>query len=275
LTFKRLADLSKDPQVIVDAVKDSTIVKVSDDKLSVKRIDPIPDEDTGASRTVYVKGWTVGTTIEQIEDTLSQHGKVLSVRIRRGADKQPKDSAFVEFSTEEETKKAVDSKTTVGDKTLLIMLKADYAKKKKDEKEKRKLESGDNDDNNNSKKKKSKKNYNNDNNESEKRDLTKYPVGILLSVKNIGEGVTREVFKELLGVFGEVAFVDFKQNDTEGVIRFATPEGAKKAIEGLTEKKVKIGDKIPELAILTEPEEEIYFKKVKEQQQQRKILYKN
>lgn len=62
---------------------------------------------------------------DKIEELFSQHGKVLSVRLRKTDEKQPKfkGSAFIEFSTPEEAKD-VSSKTLQYDgKDLLIKTK--------------------------------------------------------------------------------------------------------------------------------------------------------
>jgi hypothetical protein len=44
--------------------------------------------------------------------------------------------------------------------------------------------------------------------------------GVLVDVKGLGEGVTRQQIKDAFGAFGKVAFVDIPKDGTEGVIRF-------------------------------------------------------
>lgn len=55
-TFNRLKQLSTDYEEICEAVKDSELVQVSEDKTKIKRKVPLPVEDEPADRTVYVKG---------------------------------------------------------------------------------------------------------------------------------------------------------------------------------------------------------------------------
>jgi len=88
---------------------------------------------------------------------------------------------------------------------------------------------------------------------------------VLIRFKDIGEGVTREILKEIFGKYGEVAFVDFRQNEPQGVIRFKDPADAKKALDAVTEAKTELGGKIPVLSLIPPEEEAEYWVKVQEQ----------
>jgi len=83
-----------------------------------------------------------------------------------------------------------------------------------------------------------------------------------LQFKNIGDGVTREILKEVFGTISTVQFADFAKGQTEGILRFADAEAAQKALKEMTEKKTPLGDKVPELSILEHEEEEKYKSKL-------------
>jgi len=261
-TFNRLKTLSQDVAQIALSVKDSQIVEVNSDGTMVKRKQPIPDQDNINERTLYVKGWKEGTSMEEMAETFKTYGKVLSVRIRRMKDKKPKGSSFIEFATSEEAKAANSAKTKLGDIELITLMKDEYQQAKKQKIQdikKRKAEEKGEDDSNDKKKKKKRGNE-----KEEVKEEKERPRGTLLRIKGIGEGVVREVLKELFGKYGDVAFVDFKQNDPEGIIRFGQPEGAQKALEGMKESKTPIGGKVPEFSLLQGEEEEAYFQKLQD-----------
>jgi len=69
-SFNRMKALSEDLDLIATAAGDSELVKIqktSDGKYLIKRILPLPEEDTLIKRSVYVKGLTPEhSTIEGI-----------------------------------------------------------------------------------------------------------------------------------------------------------------------------------------------------------------
>jgi len=104
-TFSRVKSLTEDIKLISEAARKSPSLVLNEDGTMIKRKNPLPEEDTSLARTVYTKGWTPGISIEEIEDAVTPYGKVLCVRIRKFLDKKPKDSAFIEFETDEVAKK--------------------------------------------------------------------------------------------------------------------------------------------------------------------------
>lgn len=62
---------------------------------------------------------------DKIDELFSQHGKVLSVRLRKTDEKSPKfkGSAFIEFSTPEEAKDIVSKGLQFEGKDLLLKTK--------------------------------------------------------------------------------------------------------------------------------------------------------
>ena len=141
LTFKKLLALTTLAEEVVAAVRasDTQLVEVSEDGLSLRRspLFPLPSDAEVNARSVYAKGFdqTVDA-FEPIRDFFTEKGfNVLSVRLRRfpGASKKFKGSAFVEFVSAEEANKAAETKYTLGEKPILVMLKDAYLAKKRAE----------------------------------------------------------------------------------------------------------------------------------------------
>jgi len=130
LTFNRVKSLTQDLGLINAVLSACEDLEYADGK--VKRKQPIPEKDLSLARSIYAKGFpTEGgdSIIDTIIETFSKFGKVLSVRVRRGLDKQFKGSAYIEFSTEEEAKKFLDENKTLAwspEVTLTILPKEDH-----------------------------------------------------------------------------------------------------------------------------------------------------
>lgn len=271
LTFAKLKALSEDPKVIAEAIKGSELVAANEDGTQIKRVTPLPEVDTSTERTIYAKGWKSGTSIDTIKEVLGKFGKVLSVRVRKTKDKKSlKDSVFVEFSTVDEAKAALAEPIKIEESVLLTKMRQVYIDEKKALVQKLKEERAASKENNNDESEKKSGKGKRKESEKSEREEKEHPKGVLLSFKNIGGGVTREILKEIFEPFGAVAFVDFSQNEPEGIIRFEDPEVCKKAFESVKESKKEIGNQVPELSILSDSEETAYWEKVAEKQKERK-----
>ena len=109
LTFNKLKALTTDTEIILDAIKDSDIVAISEDRTKIKRISDLPTTDDSEKRTLYVKGYPISdadVTIESITETFSKYGKVLMVRMRKTKEKEFKGSCFIEFEKIEDVEVA-------------------------------------------------------------------------------------------------------------------------------------------------------------------------
>lgn len=100
---------------VVDALRESTFLVVSEDGEMVRRKNPIlPPKDSEKQlrfqRSVYAKGFgeETETTQETIEDWFRQFGKINEVRLRRNDSKEFKQSVFAEFADLEDAKKFVE-----------------------------------------------------------------------------------------------------------------------------------------------------------------------
>eukprot|EP01102_Stenamoeba_stenopodia_P002637 TRINITY_DN124_c0_g1_i9.p1 TRINITY_DN124_c0_g1~~TRINITY_DN124_c0_g1_i9.p1 ORF type:complete len:168 (-),score=37.84 TRINITY_DN124_c0_g1_i9:64-567(-) len=120
-SFKRMKDLTTDLAVIVDAVKTSGKLEVSEDGQKVRRTEPLPSEDPTLPRSIYAKGFPDDATLESVRDFFSPHGEVLSVRLRKGANRKFKGSVFVEFASEALAKEVAQKDLSLNDQKLVLM----------------------------------------------------------------------------------------------------------------------------------------------------------
>jgi len=271
-TFNKMKQLTTDLPTVVNSLKKSPKLSVNSDGSMVKRIEPLPELDITHDRSIYSKGWPEGITVDDVTTVFSKYGKVLCVRIRKTLEKKQKDSAFVEFSSIDEAKAAMDAPEVLfKGQSITRKMKNEYynlkkeerKQKQKEKKEKRKepeLISSEKQEGNEAPHKKQKTDKAEENQEEEKKDS--FTKGLILKFNDIGPSITREILKEIFGEFGSVVYCDFNQNDTDGFIRFATTEDATSAVNKMKEAKKPIGGKVPQLALLEGEEEEQYWQKV-------------
>ncbi|RAL11127.1 tRNA maturation protein LHP1 [Aspergillus homomorphus CBS 101889] len=133
---------------IVEAIKSSEMVELTDNDTCVRRKTPLPEtvtanhdptvvrtfEDKSMNRSIYAKGFGEEgpTTQLEIEEFFAPHGPVNAIRLRRAYDKTFKGSVFVEFESEEKQQAflALDPKPKWKDQDLLIKSKKDYCDEK-------------------------------------------------------------------------------------------------------------------------------------------------
>ncbi|KAL2410942.1 hypothetical protein ABEF94_002659 [Exophiala dermatitidis] len=146
-SFKRMRHFQPF-EAIVEALRDSTFLELTEDETAVRRKEPLPEslnngpdpnairifEDRAMPRTVYAKGFgeEVPSTQFDIEAFFAPYGPTNAVRLRRTDDKIFKGSVFVEFETEELAKKflELDPKPQFKGRDLQIMSKKEYCDKK-------------------------------------------------------------------------------------------------------------------------------------------------
>ncbi|PYH48463.1 tRNA maturation protein LHP1 [Aspergillus saccharolyticus JOP 1030-1] len=133
---------------IVEAIKSSETLELTDNDTCVRRKTPLPEtvtenhnptvvrvfEDKAMNRSVYAKGFGEEgpTTQLEIEEFFAPYGPVNAIRLRRAFDKTFKGSVFVEFESEEKQQAflALDPKPKWKDQDLLIKSKKDYCEEK-------------------------------------------------------------------------------------------------------------------------------------------------
>lgn len=111
LTFNRLKALTTNVSLIVDAMKHSEVVDISDDGLKLKRNAELPADDNSMLKTLYVKGYPTNdpdVTIESVTAQFSTYGKVNLVHLRKiKLNKSFKGSCFIEYDQESSVADAV------------------------------------------------------------------------------------------------------------------------------------------------------------------------
>ncbi|OJD10467.1 hypothetical protein AJ78_08532 [Emergomyces pasteurianus Ep9510] len=134
---------------VVDALKDSKTLELTDDNTCVRRKVPLPEivkesldpsavkvfEDKAMHRSIYAKGFgpEEPSTQFDIEAFFTPYGPTNAIRLRRTAEKIFKGSVFVEFDSEETQKAflALEPKPKwKGTTELLIKSKKDYCDEK-------------------------------------------------------------------------------------------------------------------------------------------------
>lgn len=264
-TFKRLKKLSEDREEIVQAIKtvNGEVVELNEDSSKIRRNPsrPLPSDAVINERSIYAKGFPLETTtLDSVTDFFTNAGfKVLSVRLRRTlTNKEFKGSVFVELESKDEVEKAVAAGLKIDDVPLLVETKNGYFERKKQEKAERK---------------KSKKSDNDDGEEAEKEGDAKdsndsiVQKGHVLHFKGCSEGTNREMLKESFGKHGDIAWVDFMRNDTEGYIRFKENTKAEDVLKAATEAKMEVNGNELELRLVDGDEEDEYLKKASSEAQ--------
>lgn len=83
--------------------------------------------------------------------------------------------------------------------------------------------------------------------------------GLVLRFEGVGDDATREDIRESLEEYGTIAFVDFSTGQTEGNVRFSTPDETKRAFEGLSNSEKLVAGKKPTVRILDADDEKEYW----------------
>ena len=146
-SFKRMRRFQP-PSAVVEALKSSETLQVTDNGTAVVRKVPLPDsvtdsntpsmakvfQDKAMGRSIYAKGFgpEEASTQFDIEAFFASLAPTNAIRLRRDHDKIFKGSVFVEFDSEETQKKflASDPKPKWKGKDLLIKSKKDYCEEK-------------------------------------------------------------------------------------------------------------------------------------------------
>ncbi|KAL4816294.1 hypothetical protein BDW67DRAFT_184791 [Aspergillus spinulosporus] len=133
---------------IVEALKNSETLELTDNDTAVRRKVPLPEtvkdthdptvvkvfEDKAMARSIYAKGFGEETPTTQldIEAFFAPYGPINAIRLRRTNDKYFKGSVFVEFASEEKQKAflELDPKPKWKDQELIIKSKKDYCDEK-------------------------------------------------------------------------------------------------------------------------------------------------
>ncbi|CAH1961607.1 unnamed protein product [Acanthoscelides obtectus] len=258
LTFKRLAGLSTDAEVIANAAEKSEdkLVVVSEDKKKIRRNPdkPVPEYDAERKkqlmeRTAYAKGFPLDEDLNDIINFLVPHGPIDACNRRATKDHKFKGSCFIIFKDVETCKKFVEAESIkYKDTELIRKMQGDYfAEKKKEIEDKKKA-------------KKEKKQA-----EEKPQKPLEFPKGAIIHFAGLQEGdsLTREELKDKVKEVAdmETAFIDFKKGDLEGHIRFPEENNAVEFVKKLKDSELEIEKFKLKVRVLEGDEEVEYLKK--------------
>ncbi|CEO95281.1 La domain [Plasmodiophora brassicae] len=290
LTFKKVQAMTSSVEAIANAIRSgSEALKVSEDGTAISRATPFSEESLDQAdfdaRTVYVNHVPMDATIDSLTETMSAFGKVNMVRIPKATDegRPHRGFAFVEFADVASVAKAVEAlpkksarkveseeaqenekpenaaeeqgETTPAEadkrddvKAMYALSHADWKKVDEKRKKERALKTQD-----------------------AAQPEKVHEKDRLVRITGDLSGAKREALHSLFTPIGDVKFVDFPPSSEFATIRFATAEIAKNVVEKVSEGNVKFGENVLSAALLTEEEQEAYWKKVEEDKAARDI----
>lgn len=254
LKFNRLQKLTKEATVIAEALKNSELLEISEDKTKIRRSLSRPirnlTKEELSTKTVYAKGFPLDATLDDVKEFFKTFGDTDNIQMRKDFKKNFKGSCFVVFRTDEDAKKFTEAPDIkYKDTEMLRLFKDDYFKSKiASRKQKSEEKSKKTDEQKQEKEKEERENL--------KEKMTS---GAVLNVEGIAKGTKREDIKDFFMKFGTVEWIDFNTGDEKGRVRFSEKDEATSAFEkAKTENdgKIKIGESEVECRVL-EGEEEL------------------
>ncbi|KAH9629698.1 hypothetical protein HF086_001511 [Spodoptera exigua] len=121
LKFNKVRSLTQDVNDIAKAMKNSTLLELSEDRLKVKRKTAVLPYDAD-SRTVYVESIPVTASREWLERVFSDYGHVAYISLPKFKNSQKiKGFAFIEFNRPEDAQKCISTFTKMGCKLPTCM----------------------------------------------------------------------------------------------------------------------------------------------------------
>jgi len=275
-SFQRMKKISTEMSVVVAALKESTCLTVSEDGVNVRRNVPLPEGKIDTSdRSVYMKGFPEDASLEDVqgfaEKQLKEGDKLLLTRMRRfkggDNDKNFKGSVFLEFNNAEAAQRfaaLTDLKyTEASEAAMEVLMKVDYVAKKKVEiaAKKGKKTGGAATGGQGTKRKA----------EEEQKDegITK---DLIVSIGGLGGESSREDLKAVLeGAGGSVTYVEYARGQTSGFVRLGDKGvAATELCKKLTDANTEVNGEKATFAALTGDEEAEYWKKVRENQKNKR-----
>jgi len=266
-TFNKLKSITTNVTEIAESAKLCPEVQISDDGLSIKRKDPIPENFSNDDRVVRVSNLPKDESVtnESIKDFFSKfhNKKVLSARLLRHKNIGFLGMANVELESPEDVKEIVNFSDT--DKFFWdppdcsIALKAKLFENKPTEK--------------NGKTKKSEQQTI----PAQKKNKQKYEkfqaktvmvLSTLLLLKGLPSDKLAET-KDFFSKHGRVRYADKDYKENCILIRFQEPESTQEALKDILNDNLQIGGiPVTEAIILQGDEERVYWEKIIEREEQ-------
>lgn len=273
LKFNRLNSITTDTGIIVEAIQKSKtgLLELSEDKTKIRRSPdkPLPevnDEYRAAitHKSVYIKGFPLETTLDEIQEWLNGKGNIENVQMRKNLQRQFKGSVFICFDTEESSKQFLERSDikTFKDNEMLVLAREAYHAKKAKERKQFKAE-------HKAKAKQDKEKQQKKAEDKEMDLLLDEQTGCLLKFSGVLEDVSREDFHALFSGHGKIKWVDFTRGAKEGTLLF--DGNAKEAFDkakAANEGELKIKNNTVKWQVLEGDEEKEELKKIIEAQQE-------
>uniref|UniRef100_H3C5U9 Small RNA binding exonuclease protection factor La n=1 Tax=Tetraodon nigroviridis TaxID=99883 RepID=H3C5U9_TETNG len=273
LKFNRLKTLTTESSVIVAALQKSKtgLLEISEDKTKIRRSPdkPLPEmndeyKDALKHKSVYIKGFPLETTLDEIQEWLSGKGNIENIQMRKTLQRNFKGSVFICFDTEESSKQFLERSDikSYKDNELLVLSRENYHAKKAEERKQSKAETK-------AKNRQDKEQQQKDTEEKAMDMLLDEKTGCLLKFSGELEDVSREDFHELFSGHGKIKWVDFARGAKEGALLF--DGNAKEAFEKAKEAnggELKIKDCSVTWQLLEGDEEKEALKRIIEAQQE-------
>lgn len=282
LKFARLAKMTTEAQVIVDALKKSTnnLMVVSEDGTKIRRNPekelPIFDIDFVKdliAQSLYVKYIPHDATLDDIKSFFNKNTdesvKIKNIIMRTYQDKLKnekkfKGSIFITFDSKESAEKFLNENKEKklkfnenSEHDLLIMWQQDYHEEKKQEVR--------------SKRDKGKKGTTDaegkEAGEGTKAVILELPKGALLKLSNVKDPVTREDIREVLEKVQTeeivIDFIEFNTGDSTAYVRYKKENNAEEVLKALGASEIDIKEVKVNVEVATGDDEQTVLDKMK------------
>uniref|UniRef100_A0A8D0GY75 Small RNA binding exonuclease protection factor La n=1 Tax=Sphenodon punctatus TaxID=8508 RepID=A0A8D0GY75_SPHPU len=272
IKFNRLSHLTKDFEVIIEALRKSKteLMEISEDKTKIRRSPnkPLPEvtdqyKNAVKSRSVYIKGFSTDATLDDIKEWLEGKGSIENIQMRRTLHKTFKGSIFAVFDSVESAKKFVEiPNQKYKDTELTVLFKEDYFAKKNEERKQHRVEAK-------AKAKQEKEEKLKQAEDAEMKSLDEKTGCLLKFSGELEDQTCREDLHTVFSDHGEIKWIDFVRGAKEGIILFKT--NAKEALDKATEANggnVQLRNKDVVWEVLEVDAEKEALKKIMEGQQE-------
>ncbi|KFQ35225.1 Lupus La protein [Mesitornis unicolor] len=232
IKFNRLSRLSKDFSVIVEALRKSKtgLMEINEDKTKIRRSPnkPLPelnDQYKAAikNRSVYVKGFPLDATLDDIKEWLEDKGPVENIQMRRTLQRTFKGSIFAVFDSVESAKKFTEiPNQKYKDTELIVLFKEEYCTKKNEERKQTKVEAK-------ARAKQEKEEKQKQAADAEMKSLEEKTGCLLKFSGDLDDQTCREDLHDVFSGHGEIKWIHFVRGAKEGIILFK--DIAKEALE--------------------------------------------
>ncbi|XP_026854577.1 lupus La protein isoform X1 [Electrophorus electricus] len=273
LKFNRLKSLTTDATVIVKSLQKSKtgLLEISEDQNKIRRCltKPLPElndeyRDAVKHRSIYMKGFPLDTTLDEVKEWLAEKGAVENIHMRKGPQKTFKGSIFAVLNSEDAAKAFVmrdDVKQFKGN-DMLVLMREDYSAKKAEEKKQCRVQS--------KAKAKSEKEENLRQSEAEEMKALVDQRGCVLKFSGELGQTSREDFHSLFSEHAQIKWINFIRGAQEGTILFrsSAEEALQKAREAGGGTELKVNDREVQWEVLEGDAEMEMLKKIIESQQE-------